>query len=101
GYSVIIFPEGTRNKGQEGSLLEFKGGAFRIATKTGAPLVPLAIHNSRDIMENNGGWMKPTHVTIQILHPIETGAMSREQLKELPQQTAALIGAALNDKKEV
>ena len=101
GYSVIIFPEGTRNKGEEGSLLEFKGGAFRIATKTGAPLVPLAIHNSRDIMENNGGWMKPTHVTIQILPPIETGAMSREQLKELPQQTAALIGAALNDKKEV
>ena len=81
GCSVIIFPEGTRNKGEEGSLLEFKGGAFRIATKTGAPLVPLAIHNSRDIMENNGGWMKPTHVTIQILPAIEIGAMTREQLQ--------------------
>ena len=100
GYSVTIFSEGTRNKGEEGSLLEFKGGAFRIATKTKAPLVPIAILHSRDIMENNGGWMKPAHVTIHILPPIETGDLSREELKELPQRTAALIGAALKEEKE-
>ena len=100
GYSVTIFPEGTRNKGEEGSLLEFKGGAFRIATKTKAPLVPIAILHSRDIMENNGGWMKPAHVTIHILPPIETGDLSREELKALPQCTAALIGAALKEEKE-
>ena len=95
GYSVVIFPEGTRNKGPEGSLLEFKGGAFRIATKTKAPLVPVAITGSRDIMENNGGWMKPAHVTIRILPPIETAELDRQQLKELPEQTAQLIGSKL------
>lgn len=51
GYSLTIFPEGTRNKGTEGSLLEFKSGAFRVATKAKAPIVPLAITGSRDIME--------------------------------------------------
>ncbi len=99
GYSVVIFPEGTRNKGEEGSLLEFKGGAFRIATKAKAPLVPVAITGSRDIMENNGGWMKPAHVTIQILPAIETEALSREELKELPQRTARLIGEQLQKNK--
>ena len=44
--------------------------------------------------------MKPAHVTIHILPPIETGDLSREELKELPQRTAALIGAALKEEKE-
>lgn len=100
GYSVVIFPEGTRNKGQEGTLLEFKGGAFRIATKTKAPIVPVAITGSRDIMENNGMWMKPAHVTIRILPPIQTAQLSKEEQKALPETTAAMILANLGQTKE-
>ena len=95
GYSVTIFPEGTRTKGAEGTLGEFKAGAFRIATKTGAPLVPVAITGSRDIMENNNGWMKPAKVTIRILPPIETAQLSRAEVKELPGITAQQIQAHL------
>lgn len=91
GYSVIVFPEGTRSKGSELDLNEFKAGAFRIATKTKVPVVPVAIHASRDIMENNGGWMKPTHVTIQILSPISTMNMDKEQLRQIPQLTQQKI----------
>ena len=91
GYSVIVFPEGTRSKGSELDLNEFKAGAFRIATKTKVPVVPVAIHASRDIMENNGGWMKPTHVTIQILSPISTMDMDKEQLRQIPQLTQQKI----------
>lgn len=36
GRSFIIFPEGTRYKGEEGGAGEFKAGAFRIAVKTRA-----------------------------------------------------------------
>lgn len=95
GYSVGIFPEGTRNKGEEGTLLEFKSGAFRIATKTGAPVVPVAITGSRDIMENNHMLMHPAHVVMRILPPVETAQLSKAETKELPQRTAALIGEAL------
>lgn len=91
GYSVTIFPEGTRSKGAETDLLEFKAGAFRMATKTKSPLIPVAIHKSRDIMENNGGWMKPTQVTMHILPPIATAELSKEEIKELPQRVQALI----------
>ena len=91
GYSMTIFPEGTRNKGEEGTLLEFKGGAFRMATKAKAPVVPVAITGSRDIMENHHMLMHPAHVTIRILPPIETAGLSREELKALPAQTADMI----------
>lgn len=95
GYSMTIFPEGTRYKGEEGGLGEFQGGAFRIATKAGAPLVPVVIHNSRAIMENNGGWMRPAHVEIQVLPAIETAGLAKEEMKELPARTRALIAEKL------
>ena len=91
GETLLIFPEGTRYKGAEGGLGEFKGGAFRIATRAGAPLVPVVIHGSRAIMEDNGGWMKPAHVRIEILPPIETEGLDRQALKALPGRTEALI----------
>mgnify|MGYP002226765821 CR=1 FL=1 len=47
GRSFVIFPEGTRYKGEEGGAGEFKAGAFRIAIKTGVPVVPVAISGAR------------------------------------------------------
>jgi len=76
GRSIIIFPEGTRSKGAEAG--EFKAGAFKIAFKSGAPIVPFAIDGSYKAMEANGFWIKPTHVNITILPPIETVGMSKE-----------------------
>ncbi|MGL6125136.1 MAG: 1-acyl-sn-glycerol-3-phosphate acyltransferase [Metamycoplasmataceae bacterium] len=40
----IIFPEGTRNK--EGSIADFKPGAFKIAQKELIPIIPFTINNS-------------------------------------------------------
>ena len=81
-------------------MLEFKGGAFRIATKNGAPVVPVAIQNSRDIMENNGGWMHPAHVTITILPPVETAGMDRQAVRALPEEIRGRIEAALHQKED-
>ncbi len=38
GESVIVFPEGTRSKGD--AMGEFKHGAFKMAFAAGAPVVP-------------------------------------------------------------
>lgn len=92
GTSVVVFPEGTRSKGDR--MGEFKAGAFRIASKVGADVVPVAIDGSYKIMEANGGLMKPAHVKVTILPPISTAGLDRAQLKHLPQQVADRIAAA-------
>lgn len=85
GYCVGIFPEGTRFKGEEGEVGAFLGGAFRIASKSGAPIVPVAIGNSRACLEGDGHFtMKPAKVTVTILPPIETAGLSRAEMKALP-----------------
>lgn len=39
GISMCIFPEGTRNKSDE-QMLPFKEGSFKMAEKTGCPIIP-------------------------------------------------------------
>ena len=95
GHSFSIFPEGTRHKGGEGTLGDWKGGAFRIAAKCGAPVVPVAISHSRDCFENHHNLCTPTQVTVRILPAIETAGMSRAEQKALPEQARAAIQAAL------
>ena len=63
GRSFIIFPEGTRYKGEEGGAGEFKAGAFRIAVKTGAPVVPVAISGARGLFEAHGNRATPARYT--------------------------------------
>lgn len=96
GYCVGIFPEGTRYKGAEGEVGPFLAGAFRIASKSGVPIVPVAIGNSRACFEGDGHFtMKPAKVTVTILPPIETAGLSRLQLKALPGETEQQIRHAL------
>ncbi len=91
GYSMAIFPEGTRFKGEEGDVGEFKGGAFRIAAKTKAPIIPIAISNSRAIMEANHNIMTPGTIIVKILPPIQTQALTKDEIKELPETLREMI----------
>jgi 1-acyl-sn-glycerol-3-phosphate acyltransferase len=95
GHSIIIFPEGTRSKGP--SLGEFKSGAFKMAFKTGAPLVPVSIDGSYRIMEEHGIWIRPATVRLRILPPIETEGMPKDQARMVGEEIKARI---LNSRSE-
>lgn len=85
GHSILIFPEGTRSKGQ--GIGEFKAGFIRIAKDAGVPIVPIAIQGTADIMEKNNNKVKPATVTVQILDLIEN-----QSLKEMkPKEAVAMI----------
>ena len=51
GYSIYIAPEGTRNATD--TLLEFKEGSMKIATKGKCPIIPVCLCNTENIFENN------------------------------------------------
>lgn len=93
GRSVVIFPEGTRSRGD--NMGEFKNGAFKMAFAAKAPIVPIAIDGSYRIMEANHNLMKPGEVKITILPPVETAGLDRAAQKTMPAQIAALIAAEL------
>lgn len=95
GRSFVIFPEGTRYKGEEGGVGEFKNGAFRIAVKTGAPVVPVAMSGARGLFESHGNRCTPGRVHIQILPPIQTADMSKAEQKQLPDAVRQSILAQL------
>lgn len=93
GHSLVIFPEGTRSKG--GPLGEFKAGSFKLATKAKAPIVPVTIEGSYQIMEQQGGKIKPAHVNLYIHPPIETSTLSKEEINALPAEVKKIIQSKL------
>jgi 1-acyl-sn-glycerol-3-phosphate acyltransferase len=54
GRAMVFFPEGTF--GREPGLRPFRMGAFVVAAKTGAPVVPMAIRGTRSILRA-GQWL--------------------------------------------
>ena len=95
GRSFVIFPEGTRYKGEEGGAGEFKAGAFRIAIKTGVPVVPVAISGARGLFEGHGLRATPGDIRVRILPAIQTAGMSKAEQKQLPDVVRQTILAQL------
>lgn len=83
GISIFIFPEGTRSKVND-TFLPFKGGSFKIATKSGCDIVPVAINNSAAIFEDHFPKIVKSHVVIEYGKPISTKEMNRDEQRELP-----------------
>jgi 1-acyl-sn-glycerol-3-phosphate acyltransferase len=48
GWGLLIYPEGHRS--EDGRLLEFKGGAAYLADKSGAPILPCYLENTRLVL---------------------------------------------------
>lgn len=89
GYSLVIFPEGRRSFNNFPA--EFKNGAFKIAMKTGVTIVPIYLHNVHYTYEANGCMVTPADVTVNILDPIETGALTRADMQKLNEKVYKII----------
>lgn len=70
GNSLLMFPEGTRSR--SGELLPFKKGAFILAIKAQAPVVPTAIYGAARAMRPGSPLIRPTTVRVHFGAPIET-----------------------------
>ncbi len=82
GISICIFPEGTRNKTPD-TFLPFHEGSFKVAAKSGCPIVPMAINNSADIYEDHFPKIRKTHVVLEYLPPIYIKELSKEDQKHI------------------
>lgn len=101
GISIFIFPEGTRNKGEELSVLPFHDGSFKIAEKTGCTVIPVSINNSVQILEAHFPFIRKTHVVLEYGEPIYPNTLDKEAKKQLGTYCHDLIEATIKKNAEL
>ncbi|WP_438444033.1 lysophospholipid acyltransferase family protein [Gorillibacterium sp. sgz5001074] len=83
GESILIFPEGTRSR--SGSLAEAKKGILLIARMTGAPLVPIGLYGTEQLLpihqdgEMQAETFHPADVHIRIGQQFELQKRAKDQ----------------------
>ncbi|MFN8277746.1 MAG: 1-acyl-sn-glycerol-3-phosphate acyltransferase [Chitinophagales bacterium] len=65
GYSIVIFPEGTRST--DGKMNRFHKGAFYLAEKLQADIVPLLLHGHHDVIPKGDFQVFPGTLTMKYL----------------------------------
>ena len=100
GISICIFPEGTRNRVND-TFMEFHEGSFKIAEKTGCPIIPMSINNSAQIFEDHIPKIKKTHVVLEYGKPIYPAELSKEDSKHLGVYTQNIIKETYFKNKEL
>ena len=95
GISIFIFPEGTRNMGEELTLLPFKEGSFKIATKSKCAIIPVTINNAQAIFENSFPLVKKAHVVIEYGKPIYPDEIPDEHNKQIAPYVQSIIQETL------
>ena len=97
GFSLVIFPEGTRAKGQ--GMKPFAKGSLRMAFKAGVPIVPVAIKGSWECFESSG-YPHSGVINFHAFEPIETKGLQKSDEGPLSEHVEALIRAKHEEWKE-
>jgi 1-acyl-sn-glycerol-3-phosphate acyltransferase len=90
GVSIAIFPEGSRNRDQEG-FLPFKKGGFVMAIDAQVPIVPVVVESYKKLYDKVAGKMRTGPLKVRVLPAISTAGMQRQQAQQLTQQVENLM----------
>ncbi len=92
GISVFIFPEGTRSTGADQTeLLPFHEGSFKVATKTDCLIVPVALTNTSQILEDHFPLIRKTQVTLEYGKPFRPSELTKEEKKVIGSYTRDIV----------
>lgn len=96
GISVFIFPEGTRNKNDScEDLLPFHEGSFKLAIKSGCPIIPVSLNNTDRIFETQFPRVKPVHVVLEYGAAVFPTHLSREEQRHIGPYVQNIISETL------
>lgn len=71
GYSILIFPEGTRSS--DCSILKFKRGAFYLAQQLHADVVPVYLRGCGEVLPKLDFCLRPGRISIEIGQRVASG----------------------------
>lgn len=98
GYNMVVFPEGTRSKGDK--MNEFKPGSFKLATKSGAIIVPVTIDGSYKALDFHKPVFKKVNIGLYIHKPIDPATLSKEELANLHNTVFNIINSSVGKTKQ-
>jgi 1-acyl-sn-glycerol-3-phosphate acyltransferase len=98
GYSVLIFPEGTRSP--DGHIQPFKWGGFRLAIQSGCDIVPLAISNSHNIAAKGSLKVNKGVIAINIGKPISIKDYTKKDIDKLLVRVREAVVAKLSEEQD-
>lgn len=94
GYSLVIFPEGTRSKC--GRIGEFKKGSTKLGIKANVPIVPVTINGTYKCLEGNNNKFYGDDVKIVIHKPIYVQDLNKEKQVNLAENIKNIIEEGMN-----
>ncbi len=95
GWSMLIYPEGTRTP--DGNLLPFKKGPFMMAVQTGLPILPVTSNGAFKILPKKTLAFRPGRITLTIGEPIITEGLTEDDVPWLMEQTRSAIESNLSN----
>ena len=93
GYSFLIFPEGTRSL--DGKLQRFRRGGFFLAIAGGAPIVPVTIGGTFELMPKGRFGAKRGTVSVEFHLPVPVDGYSDGNVAELVEKVRAAVSSGL------
>lgn len=95
GFSLCIFPEGTRSQKHE--MGEFKPGSFKFAERGGVPILPVTLDGGYKTFEETGNFKPGQTIKVKIHPLVHIERMDRKQLKEAAIEIEKTIRDGLED----
>ncbi|MCA9636299.1 MAG: 1-acyl-sn-glycerol-3-phosphate acyltransferase [Myxococcales bacterium] len=89
GISILAFPEAHRTL--DGEVREFKKGVFLMAKMAGLPVVPLAVHGMRDLMQKGSLLVKPAKIKVFVGPQLDTAGLKAKELDALVAKTQRIV----------
>ena len=98
GYSFLIFPEGTRSR--DGNLQPFRRGGFFLALAGGAPIVPVTIRGTFELMPKRQWFARRGKVAVAFHEPIPVSGHTEETMALLMEKVRGAILSGWGPKEE-
>ncbi len=98
GVGILFFPEGTRS--EDGKLIAFKKGAFRIAIEQQLPILPVTVKGTREILASGSFTPFPGKMSLTLHPPISVAGLSLdnpEDLAQLMEKSKTAIASGLDN----
>lgn len=92
GHTMLIFPEGTRSRGEKMGV--FKHGSLKMPIRAGATIIPVTISGSYKLKEKTG-YFAPGKVILTVHPPLDGSAFTESETRQVSELLTEIIGKNL------